>query len=364
MVLLRGALLGLFTGLAALTNAAGAQAEPLSPYQTCLLREAERAAARDSIGDVRLRCLRENTVAVPPLAAASEPAAAARDPLLALQNILNRPRSELSLFEQRVASEYRASGEPFALLPHRPNYLLPVTQQHLAGSVASAQPRRDLEAQFQVSFKFALTPPLLGNHVLPFFGYTGRSWWQVYRSEQSRPFREYNHEPELFVALPGSQLDFLGWRHRILTVGLNHQSNGRSMPDSRSWNRVIVEAFFDRGASNWASLKLWRRIPERAKRNANDNDGDDNPDITRFIGHTELRLGHVSAGGQNTTLMLRRSFQRSGKGAAQLDWSAPTGYSPSLRFTAQFFDGYGDSLADYNVRLRRIGLGLMLNDWF
>jgi phospholipase A1/A2 len=72
----------------------------------------------------------------------------------------------------------------------------------------------------------------------------------------------------------------------------------------------------------------------------------------------------VSAGGQNTTLMLRRSFQRSGKGAAQLDWSAPTGYSPSLRFTAQFFDGYGDSLADYNVRLRRIGLGLMLNDWF
>ena len=62
--------------------------------------------------------------------------------------------------------------------------------------------------------------------------------------------------------------------------------------------------------------------------------------------------------------MMRRSLHSDGKGAVQLDWSRPTGFSPQLRWYVQYFDGYGESLLDYNRRLRRLGVGVMLNDWY
>ena len=91
--------------------------------------------------------------------------------------------------------------------------------------------------------------------------------------------------------------------------------------------------------------------------------GDDNPSITRFVGDGELRLGYAD-GVHNWTLMLRRSLARAGKGAVQIDYSRPTGFSPRLRWHAQFFDGYGESLLDYRTRIQRVGFGLMLNDWY
>jgi phospholipase A1/A2 len=271
------------------------------------------------------------------------------------------PQTLTTLFEKRLRSELTAWGEPFALILHRPNYFMPVTYQSRHTSSAALNQR--VEAQFQVSFKFPLSPPLFDGKLVPFFAYTGKSWWQLYDSDRSRPFREYNHEPELLLTTPGFRGEYFGWRHQISVLGFNHQSNGRSVPESRSWNRITAEALFDKGQSNWAAVKLWYRIPERAKANTQDQGGDDNPLIARFLGYAELKLGDVTAN-NHVTLTLRRSFHKNGKGAAQLDWSRPTGYAPNLRFYAQFFDGYGESLIDYNKRTRRFGLGFMINDWF
>lgn len=280
----------------------------------------------------------------------------------------NKPAVDLApvllsdtLFEKRLRSELTAWGEPFALILHRPNYIMPVTYQSSRTSTAALNQR--VEAQFQVSFKFPLSPPLFNGKLVPFFAYTGKSWWQLYDSDRSRPFREYNHEPELLLTTPGLRGEYFGWRHQISVLGFNHQSNGRSVPESRSWNRITAEAMFDKGQSNWASVKLWYRIPERAKANPQDQGGDDNPLISRFLGYGELKLGDVTAN-NHFTLTLRRSMHKNGKGAAQLDWSRPTGYAPNLRFYAQLFDGYGESLIDYNKRTRRFGLGFMINDWF
>jgi phospholipase A1 len=110
-------------------------------------------------------------------------------------------------------------------------------------------------------------------------------------------------------------------------------------------------------------VRPWWRIPESAKPTPASPQGDDNALMTRYAGHGEMRIGY--AGGSNDwTLMLRRGLSRDSKGALQLDYSRPTGISPNLRWYAQYFDGYAESLLDYQTRIRRIGLGVMLNDWF
>ncbi len=348
--------LALLTTLALGTSSVCAQAA--ERFDDCMLRETRSAAPNTTVGELRLRCT--PAAAAPAASAASAPSA----PATLIARATTQPAASLSLFERRAASELRAVQEPFALLPHRPNYLLPLSyQRRPASSEDTSRAYRPAEAQLQLSFKLPITPPLFGDRVLPFFAYTGRSWWQVFDGDRSRPFREYNHEPELFIAWVGMRNEYFGWTNQFSALGVNHQSNGRTQDGSRSWNRVFGEFYLDRGQSQWATLKLWARIKEDAKTSPDDTSGDDNPDIERYLGHFEFKWGAVLAQNHRVTATLRQSLRGGGKGAVQLDWSRPFPGSPSLRVTLQAFDGYGDSLADYNVRVRRIGLGVMLNDW-
>ncbi len=351
------------------TGAAQAQANEGERAEACVLRELRSAAAHTTVGELRLRCATAALATAPGPAPSRPPesalAQASREPALVVQELLNKPASEQTLIERRVVSELRASQERFALLPHQPNYVLPLSVQRAEGRPAALEAEaKRAEAAFQISFKVPLSAPLLDGRLQPFFGYTGRAWWQVYDVRRSRPFREYNHEPELMLAMPGSGLSVWGWTHRASVLAFNHQSNGRSQPTSRSWNRLTAEVYLDHGREQWASLKLWHRLAEADKTEPLSPRGDDNPDITRYLGHAELRWGHVSPSGHQFTVMARSSLRASGRGALQLQWSHPVAGVPALRWTAQVFGGYGDSLIDYNVRVQRLGIGLMLNDWF
>jgi phospholipase A1/A2 len=328
---------------------------------TCLLQTLKTAPAEQTVAEILKHC---STVQ---LATAAIPATA---PVGDLDTAIARIKTEAaslerSPFNDRMQSELRALGEPFALLPHRPNYLLPISYHHRdPSSAANAGAYKNTEAQFQMSFKIPITQPLWNNQLIPFFAYTGRAWWQVYDSERSRPFREYNHEPEILIAAPISGVQALGWKLRLGTLGFNHQSNGRSEPQSRSWNRIVGEFYADRGTSAWSSLKIWHRLSESSKTSPTDSNGDDNPDITRYMGNFEFKLGWIQPQSHQLTLTTRKSFSSGGKGALQLDWSHPIKASPALRWYAQGFSGYGDSLIDYNQKINRFGLGIMINDWF
>ncbi len=365
---------GLVVVLQALPAAAIAQ----TPEERCLLDALRQAAPQTTVDALRGQC-REAVRAAPArvaplpesLAPPVEATRPAVDPTVGIvrdtpQGVSVAPVARSAPVgdapvRRRIEAESVLWGERFALLPHRPNYLLPVTHAFERPESVSGPVQRN-EVKFQFSFKFPLTPPLYDGRLAVFFAYTGQSWWQAYNDERSSPFREYSHEPELFVSwAPGMRV--LGWDWRVASAGFAHQSNGRSGAYSRSWNRLFAEMLLDRPGPWWIGIRPWWRLPENRKPSPGSPKGDDNPEITRYAGHGELRLGYAGAV-NNWTLMLRRSLSDGGKGAMQLDYSRPTGFSPNLRWYVQYFDGYGESLLDERRHIRRIGLGVMLNDWF
>jgi phospholipase A1 len=256
--------------------------------------------------------------------------------------------------ERRAKEEQTVTHSRWAILPHRPNYILPYTYNDSPSQPAAADaPQFDNEeAKFQISFKLPLWERMFGSNADLYFAYTQISFWQVYNTENSSPFRDTNYEPEGVVILHTDN-DLWGFKNRQLAFGLVHQSNGRGADVlSRSWNRIYAAGTLEKG--NFASsLKVWYRIPE-------DEENDDNPDIEDYLGNGELRMGfgwrnHVFA------TMLRNNLMSDNRGAVELDWSFPL--LPKLKGYVQYFYGYGESLIDYNHKNNRIGVGVLLSDW-
>ncbi|HRX89241.1 MAG TPA: phospholipase A [Steroidobacteraceae bacterium] len=258
---------------------------------------------------------------------------------------------EGTAIQRRLFAEFQTMDRPFTLTTHRPNYLLPVTYvtdpNDAPFQFAAAGARLDnLETKFQISFKVPLLRDVFGAGNTVFGAYTNQSWWQAYNSQSSSAFRETNHEPEVFLRHYGGPRLF-GFDIAAWDVGFVHQSNGRPEPLSRSWNRVFAGAAGELG--NLAlSLKGWYRLP--------DSD-DDNPGMQRYLGYGELRAFYTP--NRNTFGLMLRPGSR--KTSLELSWSFPL--TTQLRFYALYFNGYGESLLDYDRHLERVGIGIALNDY-
>jgi phospholipase A1 len=217
---------------------------------------------------------------------------------------------------------------------------------------AAGEPEKldDVEAKFQLSFKMRLWTTDDRRWGV-WLAYTQQNQWQVYNNDISRPFRETNYMPEVFVSYrPDVELG-AGFNWRLLNAGFNHQSNGRTDTLSRSWNRLFAEFGVERG--DFAVLaRAWYRIKE-------DADKDDNPDITDYYGYGSLNAIYKWRG-HSFSLMGRGNISK-GKGAAELTWMSPRLLGP-LRAYVQGFTGYGESLIDYNWNQSTIGFGVALND--
>ena len=260
-----------------------------------------------------------------------------------------------SAITQRRAFEKKMSSSRFAIMPHKQNYLLPATYNSSVNDEPYTGTDRNLElkeieAKFQVSFKTPLWERIAGQGTL-YAGYTQQSHWQAYNSDASSPFRETNYQPEIFLTFDNNY-SLLGVRNRLITLGFEHQSNGRSEPLSRSWNRLYAQFAFERGNLYFA-LRPWYRIPESRS-------SDDNPDIHKYMGYGEFNAVYTW-GNHRFGLMLRNNFRSENYGAVQVDWSFPL--HPRFDGYIQYFNGYGESLIDYNHSTNRIGVGIIIANW-
>jgi phospholipase A1/A2 len=246
----------------------------------------------------------------------------------------------------------------FILSTYRPNYLLfarytdDINDEPFSPLFEAAGSDQDLdsvEAIFQISFKTRLWTTD-DRQWGAWIAYTQQSHWQVYNDDVSRPFRETNYMPEIFLSYR-PDLEFAGFHWRLLNFGYVHQSNGRSDVLSRSWDRLFAEFGIERG--NFALLaRPWYRIPESSS-------DDDNEDITDYYGYGELTA--IYKPGNHSLALMGRGNIREGKGAAQFTWMSPPLLGP-LRAYVKAFTGYGESMIDYNWKQSTIGFGFALND--
>lgn len=315
-------------------------------YDRCLLDALKHAAEATTAAQIRLECDKRR--------AAGETAAAQSESTPG-------PADSSSAIVQRQAIEKATADRPFVLTPHRPNYFLPITynsRPNQAPFTGTGETIQKLEFKFQLSVKMKVWNNMFGDNGDLYLAYTNTSWWQAYDRSSSSPFRETDHEPELFVDFD-TDWHFGDVHIRQFRIGLDHQSNGRGGSLSRSWNRVEAQ-FAGQLGDFYFMLRPWWRIPENKKSSPSDSTGDDNPDIEKYLGYGEFYLLYKWHR-QNFAVMLRDNLRHDNKGAIQIDWSFPI--SERIRGYVQYFNGYGESLIDYNASVNRIGIGIMLTDW-
>ncbi|MFL5312806.1 MAG: phospholipase A [Myxococcales bacterium] len=266
--------------------------------------------------------------------------------------------------------EQEAQGVRGLFTAHRDNYFT-------TGYTRDQRGEKN-QVSFQVSVKFNLTPAWARCSV--FFGYTQRSFWDLWSS--SSPFEDNNYNPEIFFGYRAH--DFAsthwkpkqGWQLFHAYAGVEHESNGLSGPSSRGWNHAFASTRL--GNYGFAcpscyvafTAKAW--LPFGYGRDA---DGGGNPDILDYYGLGELavEVGYdtppeVPTSSRNaSSLIVAGAMARKGLAAGKgnlRSWirvRSPWSWLAVSLYAAAFV-GYGENLLFYDQRRTTIRLGLALDD--
>ena len=230
---------------------------------------------------------------------------------------------------------------------------------------------KDVETEFQLSFRYLFLADwlqdVLGRETSVFAAYTTRSYWQVWNSADSRPFRTTEHAPELVFERPLPDQDFL-----VRVAPIIHQSNGEAGVVSRSWDRGYVELVWrsDDWLTGAHTVRPWEYTAAQSASAQiwwpwGGDEPEDNPDIYDYRGYGRIRYStYFDTRFKPSVSITAGSNLGSGaefRGAFEVDFSLTlTGLS---RLHLQFFRGYGDSLLDYDQLVTRYGIGFELIPW-
>jgi phospholipase A1 len=265
-----------------------------------------------------------------------------------------KPDTPISRMSQEWELNKAAKRGRYAVHPLLDNYLLVANQSNATNDrpfrtyLPDGYESKHVELTYQLSFKAKLLEGVADSPIDIWAGYTQQSFWQAYAREHSSPFRETNYQPEIMAVLPiNKQLGPVNVR--FASVGLVHQSNGQSTTLSRSWNRFYGQLGLESGNLG-VTARVWKRL-DNAKSN------NDNPDITDFLGHGDVRVTYRDKGYEYSA-MLRRNFDTD-HGAVQAGVAFPL--AVNLKGYAQLFYGYGQSLIDYNYSQKSLGIGILMD---
>ncbi|MDL2355919.1 MAG: phospholipase A [Pseudomonadota bacterium] len=289
-------------------------------------------------------------------ATSAAPSPASDAPVVAAkpESKVMKPDTPISRMSQEWELNDAAKRGRYVVHQLSDNYLLLANQSNATNDrpfrayLPDGYKSKHAELTYQLSFKAKLLEGVGSTPIDIWAGYTQQSFWQAYARDESSPFRETNYQPEVIAVLPiNKQIGNVNVR--FASLGVVHQSNGQSATLSRSWNRFYGQLGLESGNLG-VTARVWKRL-DNAKSN------NDNPDITDFLGHGDVRITYRDKGYEYSALV-RRNFDTN-HGAIQAGVAFPL--AVNLKGYAQLFAGYGQSLIDYNYSQKSLGIGVLMD---
>jgi len=273
-----------------------------------------------------------------------------------------------SLFSRDIAP-IQKENHGFNIMSHHQNFLLfsSYTNKTLTEKQWNSNGTRDYnkeynrksnEIQFQLSIKLPLYSNLFDTGADFFAAYTQQSFWQIYDTENSSPFRETNYMPEFFLEWqPDLQIGSSTLKQ--IRLSLIHQSNGQNIGASRSWNRTEVSFLMQNDNFSYGMI-AWDRWQEDEKEDISEASGDDNPDLEEYIGKQKVFIAYENDDYKFSLTHQNNLFNYDiNKGNTIVDFIFPS-INKNFDFFVRYFTGYGESLIDYDVKINRASFGIII----
>ncbi len=232
------------------------------------------------------------------------------------------------------------------LYPHEPIYIAGGTNDEW-----------NWTGRFQFSFKYLLADKFFRDDGSLFLGFTQTSVWDL--SSPSVPFHDSSYRPSLFYEVADAdrirRKGSLPW----LQVGYEHESNGKARPESRGMDIFFVRPCFYFGTPEGTHVrfapKVWAYLVQGS-----------NSDMEHYRGYADL-LAILDVGkgegffSESQIAVTLRKGAHWRYGSYQVDAAYPLGSTFYLHL--QYFNGFGETILDFDKRETQYRLGFMLITW-
>jgi phospholipase A1 len=219
------------------------------------------------------------------------------------------------------------------------------------GTQTLGKPNRyNSDAKFQISVMHRITNSTLPFKTYAFFTYTQKAFWDVF--QESFPFHDLNYNPTLGIGKALVRHNrFLG----TLTFQFEHESNGKDGEDSRSWNKVSFGSCFTLDDNLTLRTKAWIPIV----------DGANNKDIIKYSGWGLMSMEYSSSKKEyNIGCVVTKRGGVNLNANVELNFSIRLFSDDNQYLFLQYYNGYGESMLDYNRHRQCIRLGFVIKPSF
>lgn len=221
-----------------------------------------------------------------------------------------------------------------------------------AGTTVGSKPTsKNSDVKFQVSVSQRLTKSTLPFNSYFFLFYNQRVYWNVF--ENSMPVHDFNFNPGIGLSKLLISKGKLVGKASLL---IEHESNGKDSIFSRSWNKISLCGSIYISPQLMIHAKYWIPII----------DGMHNKDILRYCGIFQNGIQVMSNDkrfGMAITLVKRQGWNLNFNTIVEFNFRM---FKQDNQFLfLQYYNGYGESLIDYNKYQSRLRFGFVIKPrWF
>lgn len=247
--------------------------------------------------------------------------------------------------EKIVENAYNADSVR-AILDKMPYFSLFKDNYFTGGTTIGSKPTStNSDVKFQLSIAQRLTKSKLPFDTYLFLQYTQKAFWNVF--QKSFPMKDLNYNPGIGLG------HLIVYHNKYIGKGylmFEHESNGRDSTASRSWNKVTLGAAIAL-TRNWeVQFKTWIPIV----------DGEYNKDLLKYNGIFQMAANYRTDNRRfNCGLILTKrktwtSFN------TQIELSYKFNNNENQYFFLQYYNGYGESLLEYNKFKSMLRVGFVI----